>query len=161
DQQRADASPNQGYESALKLLVGVGLGDDNALASDMRRVLDIPHLTRRRWKAWIDQNPNYDDSRCKVAQEAQPLRLHHRGPPQGHRGGVAAGKVKALNQASADWIAAQRERDRDGRGSLFRGDRAGITSDRGDYRDPSVHEISRECRQAAVVAMRPPELNRD
>src|SRR5262249_36016862 len=39
--------------------------------------------------------------------------------------------------------------------------RAWITSDRRDHRDPSVHEISRESRQTAVVAMRPAELDRD
>ena len=76
-------------------------------------------------------------------------------------GGVAAGAIEARDEAGTDRVGAKVEDDGGGCGGRFGGERGGITSDRADHGDIAAHQIGSQRGQAAVVAARPAELDRD
>src|SRR6516165_549118 len=60
-----------------------------------------------------------------------------------------------------DWIATEGENDRDGRGGCLGGERRRVTSDRAYHGDIAAYQIGRQGGQAAVIAARPTEFDRD
>jgi hypothetical protein len=92
----------------------------------------------------------------KLEQQLQPLPCQS-GTEPAHAGDVVTWSVETGDEAGLDRIAAERERDRDGRGCGLGGHDRGPTADRGNDRDSDGDQIGRQRRQPAVLTLSPAE----
>src|SRR5262249_32581965 len=72
-------------------------------------------------------------------------------------GNVAAGRAEAPDDTCLDWIAAEREHDRDRRSRRLGGNDRRSAADCNDYRDPSGDKISRQYWQSVILTVGPTE----
>src|SRR5262249_18991835 len=74
---------------------------------------------------------------------------------------VAAGTSKARHKTEFDWVLADTEDDRDGRGCSSGSERGGVISSCGDQRDLPADQVSHQCREAIILSRNPMVLDRD
>ena len=130
------------------------------LSGYAHRVFDVFRLEFVSGIAWIYEQRNRYGAGQQLTQQLQPLRQQLRSV-QSHAGGIAARPVDASHEAIADWIRADNEEDRNGRGRLLRRPRRHCAPGRDDQGDLTVHQVGCQVRKPRKLTVRPAVLDRD
>ena len=159
-QERVDPLLASGDERRFEVPLRADLEENHLLSGYAHRVFDVFRLKFVSGIAWIDEHRDPRGTGQQLFQELQPLRQQIRSV-QIHAGGIAARPVKAGHETIADWIRANNEEDRNGRGRLFRRPGRHCAPGRHDQGHPTVYQVGRQLRQPRKLTLRPTVLDPD
>jgi len=120
------------------------------------------HLTcvglRKSGRGRVDKERHDVRRGKKLVQQFQHLRRYFL-DQLGRARDVAARPAQAGDKAELDWIGANFEHDRDGRGRRLCRDRR-RSAGRGNHRHLTPHQIGHQCRQPVISVLRPAVFDR-
>src|SRR5262249_24764274 len=133
-----------------------GIDDMELAAEFLRRFLELRGLESDFGVVWIEQQSDDASVGNELKQKLQLLRYNIATEPA-DAGNVSARLVEAPDDTCLDWIAAEREHDRDRRSRQLGGNDRRSAADCNDYRDPSGHKISPQHWQSVILTVGPTE----
>src|SRR5262249_10845561 len=105
---------------------------------------------------WIEQQSDDASAGNELKQKLRLLRYNIATEPA-DAGNISARLVEAPDDTCLDWIAAEREHDRDRRSRRLGGNDRRSAADCNDYRDPSGDKIGRQHWQSVILTLGPAE----
>src|SRR5262249_5221056 len=154
--QRTDAPFDERRECAVDFRFATGIDDMELAAEFLRRFLDLRGLESDFGVVWIEQQSDDASVGNELKQKLQLLGYNIATEPA-DAGNVSTRLVEAPDDTCLDWIAAEREHDRDRRSRRLGGNDRRSAADCNDYRDPSGDKISRQYWQSVILTVGPTE----
>src|SRR5262245_15389012 len=154
--QRTDAPFDERRECSVDFRFATGIDDMELAAKFLRRFLELRGLESDFGVVWIEQQSDDASVGNELKQKLQLLRYNIATEPA-DAGNVSARLVEASDDTCLDWIAAEREHDRDRRSRRLGGSDRRSAADCNDYRNPSGDKISRQYWQSVILTVGPTE----
>src|SRR5262249_24369274 len=154
--ERFDPSLDERLESAVDFCFGAGMENMKLAAELFHRFLELRGLESNFGVVWIEQQSDDASVGNELKQKLQLLR-YKIGSEPADAGNVSARLVEAPDDTCLDWIAAEREHDRDRRSRCFGGNVRRSAADWNNYRDPSGDKIGRQYWQSVILTVGPTE----
>jgi hypothetical protein len=160
DDQRTDTLRSHGREGIIDLASGTGVENAERLSDCDSSSLHGHSFGDTRWIVWINEQSDHCARERKLTRKLQPFG-YHRCSVEAHTRDIALRTIQVVDDARSDGITANCEHDRNRRGRRLGCQRSRCAANRGEYRDPTLDQLVRQCRQLLVLAACPAVLNRE